>query len=96
MKYKECIKKVGIKNVILYEIFYLLEIIINSPYLLLRGIGIVYDIILELIVFVSEKQQGWLAEIFKKRRLLDLGKINPKIDNFREETIKKLFDKEEV
>ena len=34
MKYEECIKKVGIKNVILYEIFHYLEILINSPYLI--------------------------------------------------------------
>ena len=26
MKYKECIKRVGLKNVILYEMFYVLEI----------------------------------------------------------------------
>lgn len=38
MKYKECIKKIGLKNVILYEMFYILEIILNLPYLMLRGI----------------------------------------------------------
>lgn len=95
MKYKECIKRVGIKNVILYEIFYVLEIIINSPYFLLRGIGIVYDNILEVIVFLCKKQQVYLASIFEKRRLINLSTVSRKIDNFRIETIKKLQDKED-
>lgn len=90
MKYKECIKKVGIKNVILYELFYILEIIINSPYLLIRGIAVIYDNILELIIFICEKQQGWLACLFKKKRIISLGKINKNIDEFRTNTIKKL------
>lgn len=90
MKYKECIKKVGIKNVILYELFYILEIIINSPYLLIRGIAIIYDNVLELIIFICEKQQGWLACLFEEKRIISLGKINKNIDEFRTNTIKKL------
>lgn len=43
MKYKECIKKIGLKNVILYEMFYILEIILNSPYLMLRGIAMALE-----------------------------------------------------
>lgn len=91
MKYKECIKKVGIKNVIIYELLYLLEILINSPYLLIRGIAIIYSDILELIVFISEKQQNLLACIFEKDRIISLSKMNKKIDNFREKTIKALI-----
>lgn len=90
MKYKECIKKVGIKNVILYELFYILEIIINSPYLLIRGIAGIYDGILELIIFICEKQQDLIGCLFEKKRIISLGKINKKIDEFRINTIKKL------
>lgn len=95
MKYKECIKRVGIKNVILYEIFYILEIIINSPYLLLRGIAVIYDNVLEVIVFVCEEQQDLLAYIFRKTRIISLSKVSKKIDNFRRETIKKIRDWED-
>lgn len=90
MKYKECIKRVGIKNVILYELLHILEIIINSPYLLIRVIAVVYSNILELIIFICEKQQSLLAYLFKKQRIISLGKINKKIDEFRINTIKKL------
>ena len=90
MKYKECIKKVGIKNVILYELFYFLEILINSPYLVIRTIVVLYSDILDLIVFISEKQQGLLAYIFGKTRIINLSKISKKIDNFRVKTIKQL------
>lgn len=90
MKYKECIKKVGIKNVILYELFHCLEILINSPYLLIRGIAGTYDGILELIIFICEKQQDLLGYLFEKKRIISLGKINKKIDKFRINTIKKL------
>lgn len=91
MKYKECIKRVGIKNVILYELFYILEIIINSPYLLIRGIGaILCDFILEPIIFICEKQQQLLCYLFEKKRIISLGKINKKIDEFRINIIKKL------
>ena len=90
MKYKECIKKVGIKNVMLYEMFHYLEILINSPYLIIRGIAIIYDNILELIIFICEKQQDLLAFLFQKKIIISLGKINKKIDEFRVNTIKKL------
>lgn len=90
MKYKECIKRVGLKNVILYEILYLSETLINSPYLVLRGIAIIYSDILELIIFICEKQQEWLADIFVKERIISLSKVSKRIDNFRIETIKKL------
>lgn len=90
MKYKEYIKRVGLKNVILYEMFYVLEIILNLPYLILRGIAIIYDNILEFIVFITEKQQNLLARIFGKTRIIHLSKISKKIDNFKEKTIKDL------
>lgn len=60
-------KKIGLKNVILYEMFYILEIILNLPYLMLRGIAIIYDDILEFIVFITKKQQNLLARIFNRR-----------------------------
>lgn len=91
MKYRECIKRVGLKNVILYEIFYFLEIIFNLPYLALRGIAFAYEIILELIIFISKKQQNWLAEIFEETRIIDLGKISKRINDFRMKTIKSLI-----
>lgn len=90
MKYKECIKKVGIKNVILYESFYFLETLINFPYLVIRTIVILYNDILKLIVFIFEKQQGLLADIFGKTRIINLSKISKKIYNFRVKTIKQL------
>lgn len=90
MKYKECIKKVGLKNVILYEMFYILEIILNLPYLILQGIAIIYDNILEFIIFITKKQQDLLARIFGKTRIINLSKISKKIDDFRVKTIKKL------
>lgn len=90
MKYKECIKAVGIKNVILYEMLYVLEIILNLPYLVVRGIAIIYAIILEFVVFISQKQQNLLARIFRKIRIIKLGKISKKIDDFRVKTIQKL------
>ena len=91
MKYKECIKKVGIKNVIKYELLYLLEILINSPYLLIRGIFAIYnDVILDFIIFLSEKQQKFLCWVFEKERIISLSKISKKVDYFREKTIKKL------
>lgn len=90
MKYKECIKKVGLKNVILYEMFYVLEIILNLPYLMLRGIAIIYDNILEFIVFITEKQQNLLARIFGKTRIINLSKLSKRIDDFRLKTIKEL------
>lgn len=90
MKYKECIKTVGIKNVILYEMLYVLEIILNLPYLVVRGIAIIYDNILEFVVFISQKQQNLLARIFRKIRIIKLGKISKKIDDFRVKTIQKL------
>lgn len=92
MKYRECIKKAGIKNVLLYEMLHILEIILNSPYLVLRGIAIVYFNILEFIIFVAETQQDWLARIFKEKRILVLSNISKKIDDFRTETIKKIRD----
>lgn len=90
MKYKECIKKIGLKNVILYEMFYILEIILNLPYLMLRGIAIIYDDILEFIVFITKKQQNLLARIFGKTRIINLSKISKRIDDFRLKTIKEL------
>lgn len=90
MKYKECIKKIGLKNVILYEMFYILEIILNLPYLILRGIAIIYDNILEFIVFITEKQQNLLARIFRKTRIINLNKLSKRIDDFRVKTIKEL------
>lgn len=95
MKYKECIKKIGLKNVILYEMFYILEIILNLPYLMLRGIAIIYDSILEFIVFITEKQQNLLARIFRKTRIINLSKISKRIDDFRLKTIKELKKEEE-
>ena len=91
MKYKECIKRVGLKNVILYEMFYVLEIILNLPYLILRGIAIIYDNILEFIVFITEKQQNLLARIFGETRIINLSKISKKIYDFRVKTIKRLI-----
>ena len=90
MKYKECIKRVGLKNVILYEMFYVLEIILNLPYLILRGIAIIYDNILEFIVFITEKQQNLLSRIFRKTRIISLSKLSKRIDDFRVKTIKEL------
>ncbi len=90
MKYKECIKRVGLKNVILYEMLYVLEIILNLPYLILQGIAIIYDNILEFIVFIAEKQQNLLARIFRKTRIISLSKLSKRIDDFRLKTIKKL------
>ncbi len=90
MKYKECIKRVGLKNAILYEMFYVLEIILNLPYLILREIAIIYDNILEFIVFITEKQQNLLARIFRKTRIINLSKLSKRIDDFRVKTIKKL------
>lgn len=90
MKYKECIKKVGLKNVILYEMFYVLEIVLNLPYLILRGIAIIYDNILEFIVFITEKQQNLLVRFFRKTRIINLSKLNKRIDDFRLKTIKEL------
>lgn len=90
MKYKECIKRVGLKNAILYEMFYVLEIILNLPYLILQGIAIIYDNILEFIVFITEKQQNLLARIFRKTRIINLSKLSKRIDDFRVKTIKKL------
>nr|DAY81622.1 MAG TPA: hypothetical protein [Caudoviricetes sp.] len=90
MKYKECIKKIGLKNVILYEMFYILEIILNLPYLMLRGIAIIYDDILEFIVFITKKQQNLLARIFGKTRIINLSKLSKRIDDFRLKTIKEL------
>lgn len=97
MKYKECIKKIGLKNVILYEMFYILEIILNLPYLMLRGIAIIYDDILEFIVFITKKQQNLLARIFGKTRIINLSKLSKRIDDFRLKTIKELKkDNEEL
>lgn len=90
MKYKECIKRVGLKNVILYEMLYVLGIILNLPYLILRGIAIIYDNILEFIVFITEKQQNLLARIFRKTRIINLSKLSKRIDYFRLKTIKEL------
>lgn len=90
MKYKECIKRVGLKNAILYEMFYVLEIILNLPYLILREIAIIYDNILEFIIFITEKQQNLLARIFRKTRIINLSKLSKRIDDFRVKTIKKL------
>lgn len=90
MKYKECIKRVGLKNVILYEMFYVLETVLNLPYLILRGIAIIYDNILEFIVFITEKQQNLLARIFRKTRIINLSKLSKRIDDFRVKTIKEL------
>ena len=95
MKYKECIKKIGLKNVILYEMFYILEIILNLPYLMLRGIAIIYDDILEFIVFITKKQQNLLARIFGKTRIINLSKLSKRIDDFRLKTIKELKKEEE-
>lgn len=95
MKYKECIKKIGLKNVILYEMFYILEIILNLPYLMLRGIAIIYDDILEFIVFITKKQQNLLARIFGKTRIINLSKLSKRIDYFRLKTIKELKKEEE-
>lgn len=90
MKYKEYIKRIGLKNVILYEMLYVLEIILNLPYLILRGIAIIYDNILEFIVFITEKQQNLLERIFGKTRIINLSKISKRIDYFRLKIIKEL------
>lgn len=91
MKYKECIKVVGIKTVILYELLYFLEIIINLPYLFLRGIAIILSNFLEIFIIIFEKLQGLLAYIFDKNRIINLSKLNKKIDSFRINTIKTLL-----
>lgn len=90
MKYKECKKRIGLKNIILYEMLYVLEIVLNLPYLILRGIAIIYDNILKFIVFITEKQQDLLARIFRKTRIIILSKLSKKIDDFRLKTIKEL------
>ena len=91
MKYKECIKIVGIKTVILYEFFYILEIIINLPYLILRGVAIILSNFLEIFIIIFEKLQEFLAYIFDKNRIINLSKLNKKIDSFRINTIKTLL-----
>lgn len=90
MKYKECIKIVGIKTVILYELLYFLEIIINLPYLILRGLAIILSNFLEIFIIIFEKFQELLATIFEKTRILNLSKMSKKIDTFRIDTIKEL------
>lgn len=70
--------------------FYILEIILNLPYLMLRGIAIIYDDILEFIVFITKKQQNLLARIFGKTRIINLSKLSKRIDDFRLKTIKEL------
>ena len=90
MKYKECIKIVGIKTVILYEFFHILEIIINLPYLFLRLLAVIISNLLELLIFVFEKFQELLATIFEETRILNLSKMSKKIDTFRIDTIKEL------
>jgi len=91
LKYKECIKIVGIKTVILYEFFYILEIIINLPYLILRGVAIILSNFLEIFIIIFEKLQEFLAYIFDKNRIINLSKLNKKIDSFRINTIKTLL-----
>lgn len=91
MKYKECIKIVGIKTVILYELLHFLEIILNLPYLILRLLAVIISNLLELLIFILEKFQGLLANIFCETRILNLSKMSKRIDKFRINTIKTLL-----
>lgn len=90
MGYRECIKIVGLKNVLLYEMLFLLEVVLNLPYLILREIATIYDIILEFVIFIFKKQQGCLKLLFTESRIISLSKISKKINDFRINTIKKI------
>lgn len=82
MKYKynnkQVIKSIGIKDFLIYHLLWLLEIIINLPYVLIRFIlYIPYNI----ISFVDDKYDDFLNNFFYENRIISLTKIK-RINNY--------------
>lgn len=72
MTYKEIIKKLGLKDFLLYNLLRILEVIINLPYKILK-------LIVELFYMIFDFLDG----LFYKRNLIVISKISKKADIFR-------------
>lgn len=72
MTYKEIIKKLGLKNFLLYNLLRILEIIINLPYKILK-------LIIEIFYIIFDS----LDSLFYKNNLIVISKISKRADAFR-------------
>ena len=72
MTYKEIIKKLGLKDFLLYNLLRILEIIINLPYKIMR-------LIIEFFFTIF----NFLNSLFYKRNLIVISKISKKANAFR-------------
>lgn len=80
MKY---IKILGFKNFILYELLYVLEYLLNTPYIIIRSIISILYVIFDC-----------LDDLFYEEKLVYLRKIK-KINNFYNKCMKKLRKEKE-
>ena len=72
MTYKEIIKKLGLKDFLLYNLLRISEIIINLPYKILK-------LIIEIFYIIFD----FLDSLFYKRNLIVISKISKRADTFR-------------
>ncbi len=88
MTEKEVRRAIGIKNYIIYYMLWLLEIIINSPYTIIRFL---LCILLAIITFIQEKLTEFMDNCFYDERILRLNSIK-KVSNFVKNMKKKVIE----
>lgn len=79
MTYKEIIKKLGLKDFLLYNLLRYIEIVINLPYKMLK-------LLVEFFYLIFD----FLDNIFSKRDLITISKISKKANVFRIKCQKKI------
>ena len=87
MTQKEVLNKIGLKDYIIYHFLWILEIIINNPYSIIRT---VLDIIYTIFEFLVEKFEDLLIFAFREERIIRLSKISKRANTIRERVIRKL------
>jgi hypothetical protein len=73
MKTKKIIKKIGLKKYIIYQFLRYSEILINTPYIILKSIITILYCIFD-----------FLNDLFCKDEIILLSNISKKIDKFKE------------
>ena len=84
---KEVIKKIGIKDFLIWQSLWILEIIINLPYIVIRSLLIIIDDIFEAFEKIFYKIIDFCCPDI---RIVKLRKLNKKIDKTARRIIQKM------
>lgn len=87
MTQKEVLNKIGLKDYIIYHFLWIVEIIINIPYTIIRAI---LDIIYTIFEFLVERFEDLLILAFREERIIKLAQISKKANDIRKRVRSKL------